>query len=177
MRGAVSGRERTVTVVRDRRILGAMAASSGASMAALVRHTGAGVARRDAYHERRSVEWAELEEVDVDDLLAVEQRGDVIVRVEAGTIVVEADGPNYTPHVKHERKKARRARQQEAARQKQAAAADAEAEAEAKAEAEDAEAEAEAEAEASGEKSASPVARGAFNGMLTVVETHTRKTI
>ena len=59
------------------------------------------MARRDAYHERRSVERAELEEVDVDNLLAVEQRGDVIVRVEAGTIVVEADGPNYTPHVKH----------------------------------------------------------------------------
>ena len=121
-------------------------------MAALVRHTGAGVARRDAYHERRSVERAELEEVDVDNLLAVEQRGDVIVKVEAGTIVVEADGPNYTPHVKHERKKARRARQQEAARQKQAGAAEAEAVAEA---------EAEAEAEASGEESAEPVARGA----------------
>ena len=84
--------------------------ASGAPMAALVRHTGTGVvARRDAYHERRSVERAELEDVDVDNLLAVEQRGDVIVRVEAGTFVVEADGPNYTPHVKHERKKARRA--------------------------------------------------------------------
>ena len=100
-------------------------------MAALVRHTGAGVARRDAYNERRSLERAELDDVDVDDLLAAEQRGDVIVRVEAGTIVVEADGPNYVPSVKPETTKARRARQQEAARQKQAAAAEAKAEAEA----------------------------------------------
>eukprot|EP00966_Prymnesium_polylepis_P049189 1138155-Prymnesium_polylepis.1 len=39
---------------------------SASGVAALVRHTGAGVARRDAYHERRSVDRAELEEVDVD---------------------------------------------------------------------------------------------------------------
>eukprot|EP00966_Prymnesium_polylepis_P173843 4021233-Prymnesium_polylepis.1 len=83
-------------------------------MAALVRHTGAGVARRDAYHERRSAERTEQEKVDVDDLLAVEQRGDVIVRIQTGSRH-DADGPNYVPHVKSERKKARRARQQEAA--------------------------------------------------------------
>eukprot|EP00966_Prymnesium_polylepis_P057632 1334559-Prymnesium_polylepis.1 len=65
-------RGRRVSCVRDRRIhvLGAMAASSSAPMAAPVRHNGAGVARRDAYHERPSVERTELEEVDVDDLLA-----------------------------------------------------------------------------------------------------------
>ena len=39
-----------------------------------------------------------------------------IVRVEAGSIVVEADLANYTPEVKRESKKARRARQQDKAR-------------------------------------------------------------
>eukprot|EP00966_Prymnesium_polylepis_P230890 5343404-Prymnesium_polylepis.1 len=60
------------------RLVGCAMSASGAPMAALVRHTGAGVARRDAYNERRSQERAELDDVDVDDLLAAEQRGDVI---------------------------------------------------------------------------------------------------
>ena len=38
------------------------------------------------------------------------------MRVEAGSIVVEADLANYTPEVKRESKKARRARQQDKAR-------------------------------------------------------------
>ena len=105
----------------------AMSASSGAQVARLV-HTGAGVARREAYHERRAQERAELEEVNDEGLLAHEQRSDVIVRVAAGTIVVEAEGPNYVPHKKRETKKQRRARQQQKAReQQQCAEAEAEA--------------------------------------------------
>ena len=52
-------------------------------------HTGDGVARREAHHERRAQERALLQEVDVDGLLATErQRTEVIVRVKAASIVV-----------------------------------------------------------------------------------------
>ena len=93
-------------------------------------HTGAGVARREAYHGRRAQERAELEEVNVEEVLADERLSDVIVRVAASTIVVEAEGPNYVPNKKRETKKQRRARQQAKAReQQQQQQAEAEAEA------------------------------------------------
>ena len=69
--------------------------SAGAPRSQLV-HTGAGVARRDAYHARRADERSVLEEVDTDAALRVETATQTIVRVEAGSIVVEADGANYT---------------------------------------------------------------------------------
>ena len=48
-------------------------------------HTGDGIARREAYHERRVSERAMLEEVNVEGLLAAEQqRAGVIVRVGGG---------------------------------------------------------------------------------------------
>ena len=82
-------------------------------------HTGAGVARRDAYHERRANERAQLQERDEDGLLRSEQQGAALVRVAADTVVVETEGPNYTPKVKRESKKERRARQQQRAREQQ----------------------------------------------------------
>ena len=87
------------------------------SLAAM--HTGAGVARRDAYHERRANERAQLQERDEDGLLRSEQQGAALVRVAADTVVVETEGPNYTPKVKRESKKERRARQQQRAREQQ----------------------------------------------------------
>ena len=69
---------------------------AGAPLVRLV-HTGAGVARREAHHERRAQERAELEELNVEELLADERQSNVIVRVAASTIVVEAEGPNYVP--------------------------------------------------------------------------------
>ena len=60
-------------------------------------HTGGGVARREAY---RAKEQEQLEEVDVAGLLATErERTNVIVRVAAGSVVVETEGPNYVPAV------------------------------------------------------------------------------
>ena len=72
-----------------------------------VLHTGAGVARREAYHARRADERAVLQEVDAEAALRAEAGAQTIVRVEAGSIVVEADGANYTSVVKRESKKVR----------------------------------------------------------------------
>ena len=99
-----------------------MPGSAGAQRAQLL-HTGAGVARRDAHHARRADERLVLEEVDTEAALGAEEATLTIVRVEAGSVVVEADGANYAPLVKRESKKERRARQQEDAREQQKAAA------------------------------------------------------
>ena len=96
----------------------AMPGSAGAQRAQLL-HTGAGVARRDAHHARRADERLVLEEVDTEAALGAEEATLTIVRVEAGSVVVEADGANYAPLVKRESKKERRARQQEDAREQQ----------------------------------------------------------
>ena len=85
-------------------------------------HTGLGVALRDAYHERRADERAELQKVDDISLLAAEQEH-TIVRVLASSIAIDDDGPNYAPVPKRESTKARRSRQQMQEREKQAAAA------------------------------------------------------
>ena len=58
-----------------------------------------------------------LEEVDTEAALGAETAMLTIVRVEAGSVVVEADGANYAPLVKRESKKERRSRQQEDARE------------------------------------------------------------
>ena len=100
----------------------AMPGSAGAQRAQLL-HTGAGVERRDAHHARRADERLVLEEVDTEAALGAEEATLTIVRVEAGSVVVEADGANYAPLVKRESKKERRARQQEDAREQQKAAA------------------------------------------------------
>lgn len=100
----------------------AMPGSAGAQRAQLL-HTGAGVERRDAHHARRADERLVLEEVDTEAALGAEEATLTIVRVEAGSVVVEADGANYAPVVKRESKKERRARQQEDAREQQKAAA------------------------------------------------------
>ena len=119
---AVTCQGRRVTVLGVLGVL-AMSGQAGAPMARLV-HTGAGVARREAHHERRTQERANLEEhVDVEASLRMERSSSVIVRVAAGSIVVAAEGPNYVPKVKRETKKQRRARQQQAARDQQEAAA------------------------------------------------------
>ena len=85
-------------------------------------HTGLGVALRDAYHERRADERAELQKVDDISLLAAEQEH-TIVRVLASSIAIDDDGPNYAPVPNRESTKARRSRQQMQEREKQAAAA------------------------------------------------------
>ena len=100
----------------------AMPGSACAPRAQLL-HTGAGVARRDAHHARRADERVGLEEVDTEAALGAEEATLTIVRVEAGSVVVEADGANYAPVVKRESKKERRARQQQDAREQQKAAA------------------------------------------------------
>ena len=96
--------------------------SAGAPRSRMV-HTGGGIARRDAHHARRADERSVLEEVDAEAALRAETITQKIVRVEAGSIVVEAEGPNYAPVVKRDSKKERRARQQERAREQQKAAA------------------------------------------------------
>jgi hypothetical protein len=103
-------------------------AGTGGGMRSPVLHTGAGVARREAHHERRSEDRAVLEEVDLQAALRTETAMQTIVRVEAGSIVVEAEGANYVPAVKREGKKERRARQQEQAREQQREQAEAAAE-------------------------------------------------
>ena len=55
------------------------------------------MARRQAYHDRRAQERAEFEELNAEEVLVDERHSDVIVRVAASTIVVEAEGPNYVP--------------------------------------------------------------------------------
>ena len=69
----------------------AMPGSAGAPRAQLL-HTGAGVERRDAHHARRADERLVLEEVDTEAAVCAETAMQTIVRVEAGSIVVEADG-------------------------------------------------------------------------------------
>ena len=75
------------------------------------------MARRQAYHDRRAQERAEFEELNAEEVLVDERHSDVIVRVAASTIVVEAEGPNYVPGKKRETKEQRRARQQAKARE------------------------------------------------------------
>ena len=72
----------------------AMASAGGVAAGGCV-HTGAGVARRAAYHERRAEDRAHLQEVNVEKLLANESRDDVVVRVAADSIVLDTEGPNY----------------------------------------------------------------------------------
>ena len=96
-----------------------MASGGGVALGRVV-HTGAGVARREAYHQRREEARGQLQEVNVEELLARESHGDAVVRVAADSIVVEAEGPNYVPQVQRETKKQRRARQQQEARENQA---------------------------------------------------------
>jgi len=76
----------------------AMASAGGVAAGGCV-HTGAGVARRAAYHERRAEDLAHLQEANVEKLLANESRDDVVVRVAAVSIVVDTAGPNYVPEV------------------------------------------------------------------------------
>ena len=101
----------------------AMATTTGSSGVPVrqMRHVGAGIARRDAHHARAAEERSVLDEVDAEAELRAESVAQRIVRVEAGTIVVEADGANYAPAIKRESKKERRARQQERAREQQQA--------------------------------------------------------
>ena len=99
----------------------AMASAGGVAAGGSV-HTGAGVARRAAYHERRAEDRAHLQEVNVEKLLANESRDDVVVRVAAVSIVLDTEGPNYVPEVRRATKKQRRARQQQEAREEQATA-------------------------------------------------------
>ena len=68
--------------------------SAGVPRAQLL-HTGAGVARRDAYHARRADERSVLEEVDTEAALRAETATQTIVRVEAGTIVVLLSRNSY----------------------------------------------------------------------------------
>jgi len=82
----------------------AMPGSAGAQRAQLL-HTGARVERCDAHHARRADERLVLEEVDTEAALGAETAMLTIVRVEAGSVVVEADGANYAPVVKRESKK------------------------------------------------------------------------
>ena len=96
----------------------ATAGTAGVPVSTMV-HTGAGVARRDVYNARRADERAVLQVVDAAAVLRAETAAQTMVRVEAGSIVVEADGANYAPVVKREGKKERRARQQEHAREQQ----------------------------------------------------------
>lgn len=98
-------------------------ASTGGGMRLQVLHTGAGVARREAYQDRRAEDRAVLDQVDAEAVLRAESATQRIVRVEAGSIVVDAEGANYAPIVKRESKKERRARQQKKARDQQQAAA------------------------------------------------------
>ena len=69
----------------------AMATAGGAG-GYRVLHTGAGVARREAYHARRGDERAALDGVDENSLLRAEGATHTIVRVEADSIVVEDEG-------------------------------------------------------------------------------------
>ena len=93
----------------------------GGAAAAAAEHRGGGVARRSAHHHERAAARAQLEEIDVEELLAREKQS-VIVCVPADLIVVEDDGPNYTPKVRRESKKARTARLKAAAAERMAAA-------------------------------------------------------
>ena len=99
----------------------AMASAGGVAAGGCV-HTGAGVARGAAYHERRDEDRAHLQEANVEKLLANESRDDVVVRVAAVSIVVDTAGPNYVPEVTRATKRQRRARQQQEAREEQATA-------------------------------------------------------
>ena len=54
-----------------------MASAGGVATGCRV-HTGVGVARREAYHERRAEERAQLQELNVEELLANELRSNVI---------------------------------------------------------------------------------------------------
>ena len=87
----------------------AMASAGGVAAGGCV-HTGAGVARRAAYHERprRAEDRAHLQEVNVEKLLANESRDDVVVRVAAVSIVLDTEGPNYVPEVRRATKYYRR---------------------------------------------------------------------
>ena len=70
-------------------------ASTGGGMRLQVLHTGAGVARREAYQDRRAEDRAVLDQVDAEAVLRAESATQRIVRVEAGSIVVDAEGANY----------------------------------------------------------------------------------
>ena len=73
-------------------------ASTGGGMRLQVLHTGAGVARREAYQDRRAEDRAVLDQVDAEAVLRAESATQRIVRVEAGSIVVDAEGANYALH-------------------------------------------------------------------------------
>ena len=99
----------------------ALSVSTMAEAAAPTRHTGTGIARRAAFHERQRAERAELEAAG-GAVLPAEEVG--VAQVDAVTVLegVAECGPNYTLLPSKERKKARRKRQREAAEAAQAQA-------------------------------------------------------
>ena len=107
-----------VTIARSGGVAFALAVTMASVAAAPTRHTGAGIARRAAFHERQRAERAELETA----------RGAVLppetqmVHVRAVDVLngVAEKGPNYTLLKPKEKKKERRKRQREAAAAAQA---------------------------------------------------------
>ena len=98
-------------------LLTALALHSSAGMAdtGAARHTGAGVARRQAFHERQRNERAELEEQGGVQL-AAETSAIASVRAIDMLDEVAEVGPNYFVLKSKESKKARRKRQQDEVR-------------------------------------------------------------
>ena len=89
-----------------------------AEAAAAARHTGTGIARRAAFHERQRAERAELEAAG-GTVLPEEKEG--VALVNAATVLEGVDeyGPNYTRSRPKEKKKVRRKRQREEAEARQ----------------------------------------------------------
>ena len=70
-------------------------------------HTGIGVALRAAYHERRAQERDELQEAPVEPSEVMPETG--VLWVDAGCFEVAAEGPNYQPAFRREKRPSRRA--------------------------------------------------------------------
>ena len=86
-------------------------------------HTGIGVALRAAYHERRAQERDELQEAPVEPSEVMPETG--VLWVDAGCFEVAAEGPNYQPAFRREKRPSRRRRLKRQAAAKQAAVAEA----------------------------------------------------
>ena len=84
-------------------------------------HTGIGVALRAAYHERRAQERDELQEAPVEPSEVMPETG--VLWVDAGCFEVAAEGPNYQPAFRREKRPSRRRRLKRQAAAKQAAVA------------------------------------------------------
>ena len=93
-----------------RSIVRALALSVCTMAEAAARHTGTGIARRAAFHERQRAERAELEAAG-GTVLPEEKEG--VALVDAATVLdgVDEYGPNYIRSRPKEKKKVRRKRQ------------------------------------------------------------------